>query len=340
MPELSPAVDITSIIGVESVFRGSVADPWGRKLAGRFADFVVYSDVARFTMPIRAGIRSYDDPTLPALLAKLRSRDSSLFAPITCEIEETRTLNPDYLHDAFASFAGWARNSKGALHRWLRLHAEPWIRDGHLARVRPAHVFDLERLRSDPSVNELVQTLGLPATDIFYAFDIVLRYPLYGELVGSGSYFLAHPIRELQNLPTMQIGTGPAPSIAISFSDAVVAMAPRMSLDEYTAFLHEARGIVRDRRIFELQPGAVDKDTIREIASELGIPARLSGTGKVLGVAAGLLGMAGGPVTAVVGGAVSVASALWTGTVGSRPSRWNWLRWALEWDIEQQASDA
>src|SRR5439155_19972014 len=103
MGDLSPVVDITSLNGVESIFRQGTHDPWGQRLAGKLADFFVYSDIARFTMPVWAGSASLEDPTLPPILAQLRSRDSGLFVPVTYEIEERRTLNPEYLDAAFRS---------------------------------------------------------------------------------------------------------------------------------------------------------------------------------------------------------------------------------------------
>ena len=131
----------------------------------------------------------------------------------------------------------------------------------------------------------------------------------------------------------------------LSLSDAVYEMLPAMSFDDYTKFLHEARGIIRDRKIHTLKPGALDKETTREVANILGLPARLNEVGKVMGVAAGLITIAGGasilaPAAAVIGGLVSVASALWTGTLPSNLSRISWLRWAYKWDVEDQASDA
>lgn len=345
MGKLSPLIDITSLNGVESIFRGGTEDPWGRRLAGRLADFFIYSDVARFTMPVQGQSASLDDPTLPPILIQLQSRDHGLFSPVKYEVAEKRTLNPEYLDDAFRGFAAWAQNNKFALRRWLRLHNEPWIRNGHLARVRPRYVFDVELLRSRPLLKVIASDVRVTADDILYCFDVILRYPLYGELAGRGTYFLAHPIRELQSLPTMTVENRPPPSIALSFSGAVEAMIPSMMLDEYTSFLHEARGVIRDRKIDTLKPGALDRETTREIAALLGLPARLNAAGKVMGVAAGLIGIAGaspaiGPAATVVGGLVSMTSALWTGTIGRRPSQLSWLRWALEWDVERQVSDA
>ncbi|MFH1312291.1 MAG: hypothetical protein ABIJ00_03610 [Candidatus Eisenbacteria bacterium] len=343
-----PLVDITSLNGVESLCRGSNRkDPWGPSLAGHFADFFIYSDHARFTMPVRQSGGALDDVPLPAILNLLNSRDSNVLTPVVYEAEEKRTLRPEYLEDAFHYFGNWAHNSKNVLRRWLDLHREPWIKDGHLARVRPRYVFDVDHLRTLASLGLLAATVGVDVDDILYGFDVVLRYPLYGELAGEHAHFLAHPIRELQSIPTMVVDNGLPPQIALSFKDVVSVMAPHQTLDEYTSFLHEARGLIRDRGIQNLKPGTLDKEAIREIAAQLTLPARLSAAGKSMGVAAGVIAVAGalpvpivGPAVAIGGGLISVASALWTGTVGRTPARWSWLRWALKWDVEQQASDA
>jgi len=182
--------------------------------------------------------------------------------------------------------------------------------------------------------------------DLVYAFDIVLRYPLYGELAGSGTYFLAHPMREQQGNPIIAAERGPAPTIPLSLSQAVADMATSMTLDDYTAFLHEARGVIRQRQIHRLQPGAMDLETTREVASQLGLPARLSGVGRTMAIAAGVIGIAGavasplGVPAGIAGGLITIVSAAWTGSVGRAAGRKGWLRWALVWDLEQQASDA
>jgi len=288
---------------------------------------------------------SFNDSALPAILVQLRRRDGGLLTPATFAIDSQETLNPDYLDEAFRRFVVWACNSKGVLRRWLQLHAEAWISDGHLARVRPRYVFDVDRLRGGTSLREVASAVSVSEDDILYAFDVVLRYPLYGELAGPDSFFLAHPIREQQTLPTMTIETTSAPQVALSLSDTVAAMAPSMTLDDYTSFLHEARGLIRDRKIHTLKHGALDRDTIREIAASLALPARLSAVGKTMDIAAGAIAVAGllpvlGTPAAISGAIVTVASALWPGTVGRGLSRMSWIRWALTWDVERQASDA
>lgn len=345
MSERSPAIDITSLYGVESLFRGGTYDPWAGKLAGRLADFFIFSNRARFTMPVRAEATSLQDPTLPCILTQLRSRDPGVLEPVPYPVEDRRKLKEEHLQPAFASFATWAQNNRSALTRWLQLHNEPWMREALLSRVRPRSVFDVDALREDAAFQGVAASLQIPPDDILYAFDVVLRYLLYAELVGPDAYFFAHPIREQQALPILSIKPGPAPGVPLSLNQAVAAMAPSMTLDQYTSFLHEARGLIRDRKIHQLQPGALDRETTRELAGELGLPARLSNAGKLMGIAAGLVGIAGAipafsPGAAVVGGVVSFLSAVWTGTAGRAPSRVTWLRWALEWDLEAQASDA
>jgi hypothetical protein len=81
-------VDITSLYAVESLFRPGTRDPWGEKLAGRLADLFIFSDTGRFTMPLRAEGATVADPSLPLVLAQLRSRDSGVFEPLPYVINE------------------------------------------------------------------------------------------------------------------------------------------------------------------------------------------------------------------------------------------------------------
>jgi hypothetical protein len=339
----SSVVDITTLNAVESIFRKGTKDPWGRQLAGKLAEFFIYSDQPRFTMPIYD--RSESISILPSILSQFESRDKGLFVPLIYEVDEKRILNNEYLLDAFSGFDHWARNSRSSLARWIKLHNEDWIKKGHLARVRPRYVFDVNRISNEPILLDLTEFLGVSVNDVLYSFDVVLRYPLYGELAGPNVPLFAHPIREVQNLPTMKTDESKGLEIALSLKDAVYEMVPAMSLDDYTSFLHEARGIVRQRNVHKLKPGALDREATRDIAQELGLPARLNGVGKVMGISAGLITSLGGvaslaPAMAILGGVVSVATVLWEGALPSEVSRISWLRWALKWEIEKQASDA
>ena len=343
MNRQSPLVDITSLNGIESLFHASkIKDPWGAKSAGNFADFFIYSDSSRFTMPIRQKNIDIVDVPIPNILSILKSRDSDVLNPVAYYTEEKRMLRQKYLEDSFNRFADWARNCKGPFKQWLLLHRESWIKEGHLARVRPRFVFDVEQLKEKPLLKEISLKIDVDIEDILYGFDVILRYPLYGRLAGKNTYFLAHPIRELQSFPTMTVRKASPPNVALSLSKVVENFAPNQTLDEYTSFLHEARGIIRERGIHHLKPRSLDRDTIRELAVLLKLPARLNASGKILGIAAGVIGAIGavpvlGPSAALIGGCISVASALWTGSIGRIPTKWSWLRWALKWDIESQA---
>jgi hypothetical protein len=338
-------VDITSLYAVESLFRDGTRDPWGEKLAGRLADLFIFSDTGRFTMPLRPDAGTLLDDSLPPVLAQLRSRDPGVFEPLPYVVNDRPRLNGEYLAPAFRSFSSWASNNKSAFKRWLAFHTEVRASPRDITHIRPNSVFDISALLDLEEFQRLRVGLNVSADDLIYAFDIVLRYPLYGQLAGSGSYFLAHPIREQQNDPIITVEPGEPPNIPVSFSQAVAGMVASMTLDEYSSFLHEARGLIRDRKIHTLQVGAIDRETTRELASQLALPARLSKSGRTVGIAAGIIGIAGaiptlGPAVAVAGGLVTIVSAAWTGSVGRTPGRVKWLRWALEWDLERQASDA
>jgi hypothetical protein len=278
------------------------------------------------------------------VLSQLRGRDSDVFEPLLCVVEERPRLRAEALRPAFGTFAAWALNHAEAFKFWLKFHGEirSTLRD--LTFVRPDSVFDISELSSIQEFRQLRTDLNISHEDLIYAFDIVLRYPLYGMLAGEGSYFLAHPIRDQQNHPIIAVEPGPPPNIPISFSQTLTNIAPKMTLDEYTSFLHEARGLIRDKQIHKLKPNAVTQEMTREIAAQLHMPARLHQTGRVLAFATGIASGIGaapmlGPVAALAGGAIAIVSAIWDGRVGRSVGKVKWLRWALEWDLEKQAKD-
>jgi len=141
-----PVVDITSLYAVESLFRSGTRDPWGRRLAGRLADLFIFSETARFTMPIRAEAATVADPTLPPLLGLLRSRDPGVLKPLAYVVEERRRLKNDYLEPAFGTFATWAANNKGALKQWLAFHNELRHSPADISHIRPDSIFDIRAL--------------------------------------------------------------------------------------------------------------------------------------------------------------------------------------------------
>jgi len=187
----------------------------------------------------------------------------------------------------------------------------------------------------------LTQLLGVAEDDVYYAFDVVLRFPLYGQLTGVNEHYLNHPIRDAFQLPTMERSLDRAPAIAVSFRNAIGDLAPTLTQDEYTALLHELRGQVRNLGLHKVGPGECDKEVIRELVSRVSLPPRLKAMSKRAAVITAFLGGLGavpalGPAAALVGAALSVSTVLWHGKLPRGAAQMKWLRWAVEWDIEQQ----
>ncbi|MBN2315056.1 MAG: hypothetical protein JXM79_14095 [Sedimentisphaerales bacterium] len=177
--------------------------------------------------------------------------------------------------------------------------------------------------------------------DLCYAFDSVLKYPIFGELTGRG-YYLNHPLRDAIKLPTMLKKKAIPPPVAVSFHNSVAQLAVRLSHDDYTSLLHELRGMVRQRGLHKMAPGQFDREHIREIAATVRLSPRLRGYSRGVGITTGIFGGLGafpvlGTPATVVGGLISVAAAFWSGGLPRNVSRVWWLRWAMKWDIEEQA---
>jgi hypothetical protein len=342
-----PLIDITTINSVESLFRVGHKDYQAARLAGNLADFFIYSETARYPNVITGSAATGQVDrfgAVPSLLRALMRRDSAVFSEETWHLPEQISVSPEYLDPAFESFHDYAINNRRRIRDLVLLHREPWIREQYSTRIATGYAYPVQTLRDSERLQALAHSLNVSEDEVCYVFDLVLRYGLYGELAGEGAYFLSHPVREQQNLPTMVREEEPPLRVPIRFGPSIARFAHELSQDEFTALLHEARGVVRDLRIVNLKPGAVDTETLREVAQRLALPARLKGTGRVLGVAAGAAGGAGavpalGPVAALGGMAVSIASAFWTGRLPRAVSRARWLQWALEWDLEQESLD-
>lgn len=192
-----PVVDLTTIIGVESLFRGGTTDPWASVLAGTLADFFIYTDSGRYFLPYAT---DPDSSSVPELVSTLVSRDHDALQAIPFAVPGLRELNPDLLEETFTSFATWARLNRERLAAWSALQFRDWVRQGHFARVRPRYVFDVQALCNSAAFHKVVAELMVPEDHLLHAFDVVLRYPLYGELAGTQTYYLAHPRSVLSKL--------------------------------------------------------------------------------------------------------------------------------------------
>lgn len=345
-----PLTDITTIIAVESLFHDGPTDLRGTELAAKLTDFFIYNDRIRYIFPYLSATAAAQCPTLPLLLSALMSRDADVFEETRCIVSEYTHVPPVSVPSCFSAFAAWARNNQQELRSWTSLYREQWIRgslgtpgpDPQRSRTRfvMKYLFPVEEVTQTPEFGELAARLALPADDLLFAFDVTLRYPLYAELAGANGYYLSHPIREDQNIPTITRSEAPVPQIVLPLGRAIAQLAPQMTLDEFSALLHEARGLLRDRGIVRLRPGAVDIETRREIAAHLGLPPRLRGNKELVALlAAGITGLGAfpvlGPASALLGMAVGVGSLFWDGDLPRATGQVEWLRWAVSWDIER-----
>lgn len=333
----SPLVDLTTVNGVQSLFKDGPVDPHARTLAGQLGNLIAYAGEIRFPLPVRCDRR----PDLPALLGAFTSRDSRLLVPVEFSTAERVALAQDYLEPAFEQFAAWSIGNASTLKKTIALHTQPWIRNGHDSRVQQKYVFDVGALESSVEFLRLQGKLGVPVEMIFYSFDVALRYSLYGDLAGENEYYIAHPMRDAIKLPTQTESNGRSWAPCIDFACDVAAIAPTMSADNFAAFLLELRAQVVDSGLQALGPGDVDRDVVRDIASRLGLQSRFRHASRKLGVVGGLLSAAGGFPTfgvpaAIIGGAVAVAASVWTGHVPRQLGNMRWLRWTVRFDVEDQ----
>jgi hypothetical protein len=334
-----PLVDVTTLNGVQSLFMPGPKDPWAKALAGALADLYIYGDVIRYALAV-PGAGSREGLEEPHLLHDLAIHDSSVLTPARYSVSEPKILKDEYLHSCFDEFSAWAINNRPTLQRWLRLHHESWIYP--IPNTEREHVFSLEKLRDHSVVAITAKKTKMSRADLFFAFDIILRYPLYGQLAGAHEWYLNHPIRDTIQLPTMTSMSAKLPGVAVSFKKSIAGFASKLSQDEYTALLHELRSAVRDRGLHRLQPGDFDKEVIRELACEVRLPPRASKLSATFGIAGGVIGGLGaipilGPFAPIAGALITIASTLWRGQLPRSISNVQWLRWALEWDVEHQA---
>lgn len=341
--EKTPLFDLTSMLAVESLFRDGPKDPWLDSIVSNFTDLFIFSDHVRVTIPFYSSTpKTIEEDATFRTLNLIKKQDPVLIQPVVYRTDEQISLNSHYMHDSFCSFAKWASNNRQQVRQWLNFHRQPWIRDTHVLRFHTDYLYPTQTLMNTPEFNSLVKILSVRPEEVCYTFDLVLRYSLIGQIAGENEHYLAHPIREEQCFPTMRREPGIPPPIPIHIGKFIIPVVQNFTMDEYTAFLYEARVLVRDMGIVNMKPHTIEKDSLRELAARLWLPPKLRSWKKAYGILAGLLTGAGvypvvGPISAVVGGAVSVAATFWTGNLPRTVARIKWLRWACEWDIEQES---
>jgi hypothetical protein len=327
---------LTTINAVESIYHPGAKDPHKYMLAGQLGDMIAYAQKVRYPLPVRTD----RNPDIPSLLKTLESRDKTLFAPVQYRTDVPVSLRPEYVDPALQQFIRWSNSNAETLKKTVRFLSEPWIQKGHDSRVQFKYVYDLESISKRAEIELLARHLDTTIDMVCDAFDISLRYSLYGELA-HGDHYLAHPIRDAVKLPTQEEQPEPPWRPCVSFAEDIAVIARKLGQNDFGAFLHELRGLVHSHGLHAMAPGEADATVVRKIASKLGLQTRFKNAARLLGVSGGLLAVAAGvpsitaPAT-VLGGAVAITAAVWRGHVPRKLGRWRWLRWMVRFDVEDQ----
>ena len=337
-----PLIDVTCFNAIQSLFLPGPKDPWAYQILEKFIDFYIWNDCARYPLIITPKMGSERRiRELPGLMQVLMRRDSTMFSEASHIAKEPLVLSSDYLHSSFEAFMAFARNNQDSLRRFVALHREPWIKCQLRDRIDSygGYFYSVRELAAYGPFQAAVAKLGIAEDDLFYGFDVALKYLAYGELAGQGTYYLSHPIRELQAFPCTSREVMPCLSVPLLLGRSIARIASSMTQDEFTSFLHEARGLVRELEMPSLKPNAVGEDARRELASRLRLPARLSRDAKAMGLLATIGGaMLTVPIlggAAAIGGiALVLASGFWNARLARAVSSAKWAQWAVTWEGE------
>jgi hypothetical protein len=333
-----PLVDTNALLAIETLFREGPTDPWASVLAGHFADLFVYFDAFRFTHPLPS-MDVLPGATVPELARRLRTEDPQVAVSAVCTTADPRVISDRYVAACVDGFRLWSEAYARELRLWVTTQREPWMGALYDEQFARDCVFDRSQLLAAPGIRAIIDTTGLQEEDVLHAFDSIVRFPIYGEIAGRDSFYLNHPIRDAFPLPTMRQSPAPCPHMPVSWAKSASAIARHCTLEEFVEFLFELKSEVQ---VFRATGAGLDRpgrEMVREVAAHVGLPARLKRVPEIAAVTGGVLSALAlipdvGPMSAFLGGAVSVSSAFWKGGVGRRVGRIRWLRWALSWDVE------
>lgn len=309
----SPLFDGNTIVAVESVFTNKVNDPFWKQLVRDFTNLFVYSETARFPMPLKDSTYSEKDlHILPVLLKRLIKEDRGFFNPVTYPTIDLETVKEEFLFSCFNDFRSYLDVSLNIvkLHEWLLTHNSEYI-VGLIKKQASGEgytTYNVNALKSNVNFGALIDELnnrisnkyrstnkhsiddkysfadenGITENGLLYAFDNVLRYQKYGEFVGENEFYLSHPLRSEVNMKTIAKVTPSEKQLVpiYSFGDKVAEMAQHMSLDDYIAMLLLLKEEVWKNDLHKISnrkeiENEVFQNVIQEISLKAGFPAHL-----------------------------------------------------------------
>ena len=340
---LTAQLDLTTANSVQSLFTGP-KDAWAQHLAEDFVDLVIWNDnIDLPVISLAAAADKHGEIVVPPLVNDLLRREPGLLEPTIQIVPERRELAPQLLEPALDAFSSFCRANPRSVREFYRLHNEGWIRDQVLSRSdkRNHYVYEVEALHGNEKIVKLARAVELPEPALFYLFDLVLKYFLYAERAQGGSY-LSHPIRSQQRFSFM-LTADYEEAVHLPFRLGPYLVGAGLNQDGFTSQIHEARAFIADLGL-AASPSAqpVERDVLRELAARLRLPGRLKGYEKIRSAAtvvessAGIAGSfaTGHYMPAVAGSILSIATTVWSGSLPGAFSRFSWLRWMVEWPLE------
>ena len=332
-------VDITSFNAIGSIFKGNTIDPAAYILAGKLADVFAYNENIFYVVPqMKEEIPRQE----PDILMSLKQRDKNNILSRKLDLPDQINLPMPYLSKTFKDFEIWVNNNIDTAMKWLRLHNERWIKE---RRPKPYEglFHNLSQIMVDKKeeLEFLEFKFKISIENLIYLYDVILRYPLYGNLTDQDEFYLNHPIRDVMTKSGIVISNESHKQIPVSFSKYIQFLLEKKAvknMDEYTSMLHILRHQIRDRELHLVNSNSVDKSIIEDIFVSSGLKPRLKidKTSKILpAMIAGASGITGDPAMLFIGTSVgvglSVAGIMWSGIVPKSLAKIKWLRWALDW---------
>ena len=323
-------LDITAVNAVQSLFlKTNHRDPWAEIILPKFIDFVIWSDKAKYSLIFPEKLKDDYEIGLPPLFKDITRRDSDLFNSNIIVSNDRIVLDDDILLSAFAAFKAYTVNNKERMKKLIDFHKGSFVPSQLKTRDQVYHgyFFNTPKLLENNDVHRLATTLGVPADSICYTFDMAVKYLKYGEFSENG-YYLSHPVREQIQWTTFtkQTLTTP-PHVPLPLGLQISQLVKKMDQDQFTALLHEARGIVRDMEMAGLPPDAIEPERRRELAFKLGLPAKLK-TPVERKTFEDIVKLS-------VPRQHTIVSRIWSTNLPRYFARKSWLQWAIRYDLEE-----
>jgi hypothetical protein len=100
-----PLTDVTTIIGVESLFHPGPTDLRSTELAAKLTDLFIYNDRVRYVFPFLSATAAAQGGALPNLLTALMSRDADVFEQAACIVSDQTHVPSISVPSCFSAFA-------------------------------------------------------------------------------------------------------------------------------------------------------------------------------------------------------------------------------------------